>query len=201
MNSFEYSSTETEQLEVEKRDTQTVSQELETVSVSISVPAPEPVILPEVMVEQEITAEPAASIEAFEVDAVSQISTQLTYACLLIPRFSDHYLTGDITKDLEVWMKEVCISYGWRLDAITIRPGYIQWGMTVPLTANPAQFMKIIRRQTSQKIFEDYPRFSRKNVSVDFWAPGFSVVPGSRLQSAEDINNFILQIRRQQGIY
>ena len=199
MNSFEYSSTETEQLEVEKRDTQTVSQEPGTVSVSISVP--EPVTVPEVEVEKEINTEGTLSIEAFEMDAVSQISTQLTYACLLIPRFSDHYLTGDITKDLEVWMKEVCISYGWRLDAITIRPGYIQWGMTVPLTANPAQFMKIIRRQTSQKIFEDYPRFSRKNVSVDFWAPGFSVVPGSRLQSAEDINNFILQIRRQQGIY
>lgn len=199
MNSFEYSSTETEQLEVEKRDTQTVSQEPGPVSVSISVP--EPVTVPEVEVEKEINTEGPLSIEAFEMDAVSQISTQLTYACLLIPRFSDHYLTGDITKDLEIWMKEVCISYGWRLDAITIRPGYIQWGMTVPLTANPAQFMKIIRRQTSQKIFEDYPRFSRKNVSVDFWAPGFSVVPGSRLQSAEDINNFILQIRRQQGIY
>ncbi len=199
MNSFEYRSTETEQLEVEQRDTQTVSQEQELgpVSVSVSVPAP----VPEIVVEAETAADQPASIETFEMESIPQISTELAYSCLLIPRFSDHYLTGDVTRDLETWMKEVCISYGWRLDAITIRPGYIQWGMTVPLTANPAQFMKFIRQQTSQKIFEDYPRFSRKNVSPDFWAPGFSVMPGNRPQSAEDINSFILQIRRQQGIY
>jgi len=195
VNSFEYRSTETEQLEVEKRDTQTVSQEPGPVSISVSVPAPE------VEVEKEISAEPPVSIETFDMESIPQISTELAYSCLLIPRFSDHYLAGDITRDLDVWMKEVCISYGWRLDAITIRPGYIQWGMTVPLTANPAQFMKVLRQQTSMKIFADYPRFSRKNVSPDFWAPGFSVVPGNHPHSADDINNFILQIRRQQGIY
>ena len=203
MNSFEYRSTETEQLEVEKRDTQTVSQEPGPVSVSISISVPAPVTMPEVEVEveEEISADPPVSVETFEMESIPQISTDLAYSCLLIPRFSDHYLAGDITRDLEAWMKEVCISYGWRLDVITIRPGYIQWRMTVPLTANPAHFMKVLRQQTSQKIFEDYPRFSRKNVSPDFWAPGFSVVPGSVSQSAEDINNFILQIRRQQGIY
>lgn len=199
MNSFEYTSTDTEQLEGERKDTQTVSQETESVSVSISMPTVAPV--PTVEVEDAIGTESPASNETFEMDSIPQISTELTYSCLLIPRFSDHYLTGDITKDLDTWMREVCISYGWRLDAITIRPGYVQWGMTVPLTANPAQFMKFIRQQTSQKIFEDYPRFGRKNVSLDFWAPGFSVVPGNRPQSAEDINSFILQIRRQQGIY
>lgn len=199
MNSFEYRSTETEQLEVEHRDTQTVSQEPVTSSVSVSIPST--VSSLDAEADAEVAVEGNASIETVEMEPIPQISTQLTYSCLLIPRFSDHYLTGDITRDLEVWVKEVCISYGWRLDVITIRPGYLQWGMTVPLTANPAQFMKILRRQTSQKIFEDYPRFSRKNVSLDFWAPGFSVLPGNRPQSAEDINSFILQVRRQQGIY
>ena len=206
MNSFEYRSTETEQLEVEKRDTQTASQDTGSVSVSISVSVPEPVTVPEMEVEKEINekeidTERPLSIETLEMEAVPQISTELAYSCLLIPRFSDHYLAGDITRDLEIWMKEVCISYGWRLDTITIRPGYVQWGMTVPLTANPAQFIRHIRLQTSQKIFEDYPRFSRKNVSADFWAPGFSVVPGNHPHSAEEIDSFILQIRRQQGIY
>jgi REP element-mobilizing transposase RayT len=199
VNSFEYRSTETEQLEVEQRNTETVSQEPGPVSVSVSVPETAPAA-PETKIEDVINDAPAP-IETFEVESIPQISTELAYSCLLIPRFSDHYLTGDVTRDLEIWMREVCISYGWRLDAITIRPGYVQWGMTVPLTANPAQFMKILRRQTSQRIFEDYPRFARKNVSPDFWAPGFSVMPGNTPQSAEDVNSFILQIRRQQGIY
>jgi REP element-mobilizing transposase RayT len=199
MNSFEYSSTETEQLEVKQKDTQTVSHEPGPVSVSVAVPEIETAV--ETKVEEEILIDHPKSDEIFEVETLPQISTELTFSCLLIPRFSDHYLAGDITKDLEVWMKEVCISYGWRPGSITIRPGYMQWAMSVPLTANPAQFMKIIRQQTSLKIFEDYPRFSRKNISHDFWAPGFSIVYGEKPQSADDINNFILQIRRQQGIY
>ena len=105
MNSFEYRSTETEQLEVEKRDTQTVSQEPGPVSVSISVSVPAPVTMPEVEVEKEISADPPVSVETFEMESIPQISTELAYSCLLIPRFSDHYLAGDITRDLEAWMK------------------------------------------------------------------------------------------------
>lgn len=194
MNSFEPESIDTEELEREVgTSSSTVTQEPNTA------PAPK------VEIVEETPAEPLPPSDhanvTFEMEAVPQISTELAYACLLIPRFNDHYLTGDITKDLVKWIKDVCVSYGWRLDAITIRPGYLQWIMTVPFTENPARFMKLLRQQTSQKIFEDYPRFKRKNVSLDFWAPGFSVVHGSSPQSPEEINSFILQIRRQQGLY
>lgn len=193
MNSFESESTDTEELEKEVgTSSQTVLQEPKIA------PAPKIEIVEEAPAEQ--LPQTNANV-TFEMEAAPQISTELAYACLLIPRFNDHYLTGDITKDLVKWVKDVCISYGWRLDAITIRPGYLQWIMTVPFTENPARFMKVLRQQTSQKIFEDYPRFKRKNVSLDFWAPGFSVVLGSSPQSPEEINSFILQIRRQQGIY
>lgn len=189
MNSFGSKSTGNEQQEVEQRETQTVSRD--------PTPAPTPQT-------GHASEKLSASVSMFSEIPVMEPSlpnnSELAYSCLLIPRFSDHYLTGDITEDLVNWMKEICISYGWRLDAITIRPGYMQWVMTVPLTANPAQFMKITRQQTSQKIMEDYPRFRRKNLSLDFWAPGFSVFPGNHPQSMDSINNFIVQIRRQQGI-
>ncbi len=125
---------------------------------------------------------------------------ELAFSCILIPRFSDHYLVGDVTEDLTEWMKQICISYGWRLNAILVRPGYLNWVMTVPLASNPAQFMRITRQQTSQKIFSDYPRFKQKNLSGDFWAPGYFVMAGDQLQSPESIHNFILMTRRQQGI-
>ena len=149
----------------------------------------EPAVLPEVKREENVRVEPSA-----------QNFSELAYVCLLIPRFSDHHLIGDITEDLVEWMKQVCISYGWRLDAIAVRPGYLQWVMIVPLNANPAQFMRVIRQQTSQKIFEDFPRFKRQNMSGQFWAPGNFVVAGTQLQTPETINNFILQTRREQGI-
>jgi REP element-mobilizing transposase RayT len=187
VNSFEYITTETEQIQLEQTESETIPQ--------TSTPAPE------INSEEERPTVSAEKSEIVEMESFPQISSELTYSCLIIPRFSDHYLTGDITKDLTTWMREICISYGWRLDAITIRPGYLQWVMTVPLTANPAQFMRIVRQETSKKILEDYPRLKRKNLSVDFWAPGFSVVHGNSLQSPESINSFIIEIRKQQGIF
>lgn len=190
MNSFEYSSTETEQLEIKQTDIQSVTQETASDSIPVSAQG----------LVDEVTVESVRLEESVEVEAFSQTPNGLAYSCLMIPRFSDHYLAGDIVQDLETWMKEISISYGWRLEKLTIRPGYLQWVVTVPFTTNPAQLMKVTRQQTSQKIFEYYPRFSRKNVALDFWAPGFSVMSGSSPQSAEDIDNFIMQVRRQQGI-
>jgi REP element-mobilizing transposase RayT len=186
VNSFTLSSSETEQVEVEREDRQT----------DLRDPLPVP--------ESKTVGEKEASVERFpavEVESVPGVSSGLTFSCVLIPRFDDHYLAGDITVDLVNWMREVCISYGWHLDAITIRPGYMHWVMTVPLTANPAHFMRVTRQLTSQKIFENYPRFKRKNLSNDFWAPSFSVAAGGQPHSMEDIDNFIRQTRNQQGIF
>jgi REP element-mobilizing transposase RayT len=97
-------------------------------------------------------------------------------------------------------MKQICVSYGWRLTAISVRPGYLQWVMSVPLNANPAHFMKIFRQHTSQKIFDDFPRFKQMNMSGQFWAPGNYVVSGDQLQTPEAVNQYILQTRRHQGL-
>jgi REP element-mobilizing transposase RayT len=190
VNSFEYVTTETEQVQLEQGESQTILRP--------TLPAPDPVA--ETNLEEESPTTDLKDSEIVELESIPQISYELSYSCLLIPRFGDHYLAGDITEDLPRWMKEICISYGWRLGAIMIRPGYLQWVMSVPLTANPAQFMRITRQLTSQKILEDYPRYKRQNLSGDFWAPGFSVAPGAQFQSMESINSFILQTRRNQGI-
>jgi len=157
--------------------------------------------VPERKTEEQISSS-MKQVESFgtEVDE-RQYLAEVSYSCLLIPRFDDHYLTGDITDDLVEWMREICISYGWRLDGIVVRPGYLQWVMTVPLTENPARVIRLTRQQTSQNIFEDYPRYKRKNVSGDFWAPSSYIVPGEQLLSIEQISNFTLTTRKQQGIF
>jgi len=139
--------------------------------------------------------------ESTQPESFSQTPPDLSYSCLLIPRFNDHFLTGDITEYLVDWMRQICVSYGWRLDAIVVRPGYLQWVITVPPTANPAQVMRLTRRQTSLKIFDEFPRFKQLNLSGDFWAPGYYVTFGNQLLSLENISNFTAATRRQQGIY
>ena len=163
-----------------------------------SVKPPVWVTVPSQSMEQVPPPVESASVEIGE--SSPQFSPELSFVCLLIPRFSDHYLVGDIIEALTEWMKQISISYGWRLDAISIRPGYIQWVIRVQPNTSPAQFMRLIRRHTSQKIFEDFPRFKQKNVSGEFWAPGNYVVPGNQLQIAEQVNEFILQTRRYQGM-
>jgi REP element-mobilizing transposase RayT len=188
VNTDKDSSVETEQAQREQKETRT--------TLPVWVPAPTPQVEP----KEEQAHQNVESVRVEPEENSPQFSSELSFVCLLIPRFSDHYLIGDITESLVEWMKQICISYGWRLDAIAIRPGYMQWVIRVSLTANPAHFMKLVRRHTSEKIFDDFPRFKQKNLSGEFWAPGNLVISGTQLQPLENVNALILQTRRQQGI-
>jgi REP element-mobilizing transposase RayT len=158
-----------------------------------------PTVAPDMNRDEQQKAAPEPPNTMAPQAATPPLSSELSFSCVLIPRFSDHYLAGDIVDWLAKWMKQVCISYGWRLEALAIRPGYMQWVMHVPMNSNPAQFMRLIRRYTSEQIFEDFPRFKQKNVSGEFWAPGNLVLPGNQLQSPDQVNEFILQTRKYQG--
>lgn len=123
----------------------------------------------------------------------------LSYTCLLIPRFSSHYLMGDLGDRLPVWMKQICISFGWRLEYLSIRPDYFHWILQVPPATSTAYFMRIIRQQTSLQIFEEFPRIKKENMSNDFWAQGYLIYFGSHPHPTEMIRQFIRQTRQQQG--
>jgi REP element-mobilizing transposase RayT len=124
----------------------------------------------------------------------------LSYACLLIPRFNTHSLVGDIADNLYRWLGQVCLSFAWKLEYTTVRPEYLQWIMSVPATTPPSSFMHTIRQHTSRQIFEDFPRLKRENLSKDFWAPGYLVLVGTLPHSPDMIREFIRLTRQQQGI-
>ncbi len=141
-----------------------------------------------------------ASPSGVILEPVSRQPYDLSYACLLIPRFSSHFLIGDIAEDLHEWMRQICISFDWRLDSILVRPEYMQWVIYVPPTTPPSRCIRTVREQTSKFIFEDFPHIRRENISHDFWAPGYLVTVGPTLLPSEKINEFISLTRQQQGI-
>jgi len=150
-------------------------------------------------------SKPASSPEDLQengviLEPVSPHPYELTYACLLIPRFSTHFLKGDLVKDLQGWMVQVCISFNWRLEALEIQPEYMQWLLSVPAAIPPAHFIRIIRTYTSRGLLSEYPRFKRENFSADFWAPGHLVIVGSRPHTQQMISEFIRLTRQHQGI-
>jgi REP element-mobilizing transposase RayT len=133
-------------------------------------------------------------------EQVSRKPYDLSYACLLIPRFSAHYMIGDIAESLREWMHRICISFAWRLEDLRIRPEYMQWVLFVPPATPASRCIRTIREQTSQQIFEDFPHIRRENLSKDFWAPGYLVIVGPMPQPPEMISEFIRLTRQAQGI-
>lgn len=143
--------------------------------------------------QEEIHTNIARHFEDIELYATS-------FVCLLVPRFEEHTLIGDLSENLHTWMKEVCISYGWNLKFIEISPNYLHWIMTVQINSSPVEFMNIVRRKTSKKIFEEFPRFLDMNISKKFWAAYYFVGVGEIPYSRSAIKSFIDQIRMQQGL-
>ena len=150
--------------------------------------------------EPNIGNEHNESIQA-DLESLTQTDPYVTsYVCLLAPRFEEHLLVGDLSDQLHGWMNDICISFGWRLKFLDINPKYLHWIMAVSITEFPTRFMKTVRRESSKRIFEDFPRFSQKNMSNEFWAPWYFVGIGEVPYSQDSIQNFIRQIRIEQGL-
>ena len=123
----------------------------------------------------------------------------LTYACLLVPRFSAHYLTGDLADQVGEWLPNICIAFGWRLEFLSVRPEYLQWVVNVQPNTSPGYLMRIMRQQTSEKIFTDFTRLKRENPSGDFWAPGYLIMGGTQPHPQQLVHDYIRQTRQRQG--
>ena len=123
----------------------------------------------------------------------------LTYACLLVPRFSSHYLTGDMSDRLSEWLPQICIAFGWRLEYLAVRPEYVQWVVNVPPATSPGYLMRIMRQQTSEKVFIEFPRLKKENPSGDFWAPGYLIMGGTQPHPPQLVKDYIKQTRTRQG--
>jgi REP element-mobilizing transposase RayT len=124
----------------------------------------------------------------------------LTYACLLVPRLTTHYLTGDISDRLSEWLPQTCIAFGWRLEYLAVRPEYVQWVANVPPATSPGNLMRVMRQQTSDRIFNEFPRMKKENPSGDFWAPGYLIMGGAQPHPPQLVKDYIKQTRERQGI-
>jgi REP element-mobilizing transposase RayT len=124
----------------------------------------------------------------------------LNYACLLVPRFDTHHLTGDMADRLAGWVPQVCVAFGWRLEHIALRPEYLQWVVSVPPATAPGYIMRIVRQHSSDRVFKEFPRLKDENPSGDFWAPGYLIMGGSQPHPQKLVRDFIEQTRQRQGL-
>jgi REP element-mobilizing transposase RayT/DNA-binding response OmpR family regulator len=124
----------------------------------------------------------------------------LRYTCVLIPCQPQNYLTGDLATKLSLWVPQLCQSFAWRLDAIAVRPEYMQWSVQVFPAVSPGNLVRIIRQRTSYFIFDHFPHYRQFDETGDFWAPGYLVVSGDQPPSYQLLREYIAQTRKRQGM-
>jgi REP element-mobilizing transposase RayT/DNA-binding response OmpR family regulator len=135
-----------------------------------------------------------------KVEPVSPSVYNLTYACVLIPRFPHHHLTGAVATRLSDWINNMSVAFGWRLEHLSIRPEYMQWMVNVPPNTSPGYLMRTIRQHTSRRMFVEFPRLEEDNPSGDFWAHGYLIMSGNQPPPPQLVKDFIRNTRKRQGI-
>lgn len=160
-----------------------------------------PAILPEPKPDEEAT-KPVRVKQTLPRDlrSNSPMIYDINYACVLLPRLPEHHLTGDLSEHLAVWMRRLSLAFGWRLEHLAVRPGWLQWIVCVAPETSPVHVVQLVREKTSQLIFAEFPRYSIENPSSDFWAPGYLVVTSTNPISGELVQEYIEQTRLRQGI-
>jgi len=154
----------------------------------------------EAVVAETIRSRSPGKSKVIKVEPVSPSVYNLTYACVLIPRFPHHYLTGAIATRLADWINNMSVAFGWRLEHLSIRPEYMQWMVNVPPNTSPGYLMRTIRQHTSRRMFVEFPRLEEDNPSGDFWAHGYLIMSGTQPPPPQLVKDFIHNTRKRQGI-
>ena len=123
----------------------------------------------------------------------------LAYTCVLLPRLPGHALEGFLADRLTDWLPQLCLAYGWRLEAMLLRPEYLQWTVQVAPAISPGNVVRLIRQQTTRRVFSQFPQLEVENPSGDFWAPGYLIISGFQPPSLHLVQDFIRQTRLRQG--
>ena len=131
-------------------------------------------------------------------DALTGVISNLAYTAVLIPRLPHHVLDAGMAAQLERWLPQLSLAFGWNLESVEIDPGYMQWVVRLSPEVAPARMVESIRQHTSQRIFTAFTNLAQENPSGDFWAPGFVITSGAGALPAETLRDFITQVRQRQ---
>ncbi len=145
-----------------------------------------------------IPIEDSQSILRLEPDSAN--FSNITFACLLVPRLPHHHLVRDLAKKMEEWLPMICVAFNWRLEQLSVRPEYLQWMVSAHSATAPGYLMQITARTTSARIFHEFPRLLDENPSGEFWAPGWVITSRNRPLSPDNVRDFIEKTRRRQGL-
>jgi len=91
----------------------------------------------------------------------------------LVPRRDGHHLVGEPSQRLRTWLPAICDKYGWELASLSVRPEYLTWTLRDFPESLISEMLRILRKETSQRIFNLFPEYQASDQGRDVWAPGY----------------------------
>jgi len=116
-----------------------------------------------------------------------------TITVALIPLQESFILQRQIAAILNQCMTRLSQGFGWVLEDVTIRPTYLQWTVTIPNLFTPEDMTAIVRKQTSQTLFENIPDLQQQTGGDDIWAAESMMASGKDFIPSSHWQNFILR--------
>lgn len=110
---------------------------------------------------------------------------------ILVPGDPKTFLTGNLADDLAQWLPEICAAHQWDLDAIALRPVYVQITVAVPEYLSSQETIKTLRNESSDYIFLKYPNRKPTGKGQDFWAEEHLEFDREKPVSQHDLRIFI----------
>lgn len=128
-----------------------------------------------------------------------KISEELRFSYVLIPRFPNHHLRGDLSRKISIWLPQMCVAYAWRLDYFEIKADFLKWTIDLASRQAPQSAAKIMAEQLSMRIFSEFPALENENPSGHFWASEALIISRDQI-GIEAIEKYIRKTRAGQGI-
>jgi REP element-mobilizing transposase RayT len=116
---------------------------------------------------------------------------------VLLPRFPEHELTGELSDRLRVWTMRLCLAWDWTAERIDVRPDRLEITLVLPPEESPAHAIQELRDGLSERVLRAFPELLTDLPSHRFWASSYLLRAGPP-PPAQDVDVFIQATRRAQ---
>jgi CheY-like chemotaxis protein len=123
----------------------------------------------------------------------------LPFTAVLIPRFPEHTLVGNLASQLKEWVERLCLAWDWRADEIIVQPDYLSITVSLSPEIAPSQAVRQLNNDLTDKILQTYPQLENDLPSKRFWARSYLLTTGDRPQP-ERVRAFVQNTRHGQGL-
>jgi CheY-like chemotaxis protein len=148
--------------------------------------------------KSEISKQSAESKED-DVDSYQEPRYSLPFSTVLLPRFPEHRLEGELADRLHDWVTRICLAWDWRAEEIDINPDYIRLIVSLSPNVAPAGAVSQLALDLSTRILEHFPALEQNLPSKRFWARKYMLSTG-KIPDREQISAFVANTRSEQGL-